>query len=81
MKDLTEKAKLTNGIPECPFCKKPTQRTGGQGSETLMYFAPMYGENGLNINPDRNIKTTYWRCFECDKEYSITGNNVDGFSY
>jgi ribosomal protein L37AE/L43A len=71
----------TNGIPVCPFCQKPTERTGGMGTVTLAYFTPVYDETGKNINPDRNTCTTNWHCNNCGKDYQTEGNDVDGFHY
>lgn len=71
----------TGGIPQCPYCEKPTKRTGGAGSVTCMYFPPIYDENGHNTNPDRNTTTSYWECLECKKNYSTVGNYTDGFYY
>lgn len=72
----------TNNIPQCPHCNKPTKRSGSSmGSTTTMYFPPFYDENGNNTNPDRNISTSYWHCHECGKEYTVSGNDVDGFHY
>jgi len=70
---------FTNGIPICPYCKKPTRRTVGSSSETLMYFCPIYDKEGNNTNPDRNTLTTNWQCLECGKSYQTKGNYVDGF--
>jgi hypothetical protein len=70
-----------SGIPLCPYCKKPTKRTGGCESITAMYFPPVYDENGNNTNPDRNIRTSNWKCFECENEYTTVGNHVDGYKY
>jgi hypothetical protein len=72
----------TNGIPVCPFCQKPTKRTGGGHSfTTLAYFPPQYDENGVNTNPDRNITTRSWQCLECGNRYRTKGNNIEGFHY
>ena len=73
--------KETNGIPICPYCQRPTKRTGGGGNSTLMYFPPRYDERGQNINPDRNILTFEWRCEKCGKVYRTRGNKIDGFDY
>lgn len=71
----------TNGIPQCPYCKKPTKRTGGASSITCAYYQPIYDENGNNTNPDRNTTTSSWECLECKKAYSTAGNYTDGFYY
>lgn len=76
-----EKVIETNGIPQCPYCKKPTKRTGGGGSVTCMYFEPVYDKNGVNINPDRNTRKSWWECLECKKGYGTSGNYTDGFTY
>jgi len=79
--DIQEEVRFTKGIPICPYCKKPTERSGGMGEVTMMYFPPVWDKEGNNTNPDRNIKTTYWRCQECGKDYTIIGNAVDGYRY
>jgi hypothetical protein len=71
----------TNGIPQCPHCNKPTKRTAGMSMTTAAYFPPVYDENGVNTNPDRNTITSFWHCLECDKDYAVKGNYVDGFEY
>lgn len=71
----------TNGIPQCPYCQKPTKRTQGMSTRTAMYFAPIYDENGYNTNPDRNNTMTDWQCLECMKKYTTSGNYIDGFHY
>lgn len=76
-----QKVIYTGTIPQCPHCKKPTKRTGGGGSTTLMYYQPVYNEKGENTNPDRNINTSSWNCFDCGKEYSVSGNHADGYYY
>ena len=81
MKPL-KKVKYTNGIPLSPYCKVPTPRTGSNyGTSTAMYFPPQYNEEGININPDRNIHTQSYQCNKCGKGYSVSGNEVDGYRY
>lgn len=76
------KYKETNGIPICPHCQKPTKRSGGGVCRTtLMWFEPVYDENGRNTNPDRNTITTTYHCDECDKNYATKGNSTDGYRY
>jgi len=71
----------TGAIPQCPHCEKPTKRTGGIGGVTLVYYPPVYDENGENINPDRNTRTSQYHCHECDKDYVVAGNDHDGYKY
>jgi len=71
----------TGLIPQCPYCEKPTKRTGGMSSQTLAYYPPQYDENGVNINPDRNTITSTYECLECNKIYTISGNDLDGYNY
>lgn len=72
---------FTGSIPQCPYCEKPTTRSGGSGSVTAMYFEPRYDENGVNVNPDRNTITSSWHCQGCNGGYATHGNNADGFTY
>lgn len=79
--EIVKEIVWTNGIPVCPYCDKPTKRSEGMSTVTAMYFPPVYDEKGNNINPDKNRKTTDYYCYECDKNYSISGNYHDGFKY
>ena len=72
---------FTGAIPQCPHCKKPTHRQAGMSCTTMMDFTPVYDENGININPDRNKTTTDYECLECEQEYTVTGNQYDGYTY
>lgn len=71
----------TNEIPQCPFCEKPTRRSGGASSVTCAYYQPIFNEKGENTNPDRNTITSNWDCLDCGKPYSTAGNYTDGFYY
>lgn len=72
----------TNGIPVCPHCDKPTRRTeDGPSMTTCVYYPPIYDENGVNTNPDRNTTTRGYKCLECNESYTTSGNYVDGFHY
>ena len=73
--------KFTGAIPICPHCNQPTKRTSGTIMMTALYFPPVYDENGVNINPDRNTQTSSWHCEACDNAYWIKGNHADGFNY
>lgn len=76
-----KKVIYTGSIPQCPYCEKPTKRTGGLELVTLVYFEPIYDEKGNNTNPDRNIQTSQWHCYSCEKYYTVKGNGVDGYHY
>ncbi len=78
---MENKVIKTNGVPQCPYCNKPTKRTGGGGSVTTMWYEPLYDENGINTNPDRNTITSTWKCLGCNKYYTIFGNEHDGYQY
>lgn len=75
------KVEFTNGIPICPNCQKSTRRQHKGSTSTLMNYQPIYDENGNNINPDRNISTSYYDCLDCDKNYCVKGNHFEGFKY
>ncbi|HWY09831.1 MAG TPA: hypothetical protein VN026_00830 [Bacteroidia bacterium] len=84
MENETEKEKviMTGSVPQCPYCKKPTIRTqSGMNTVTAMYYPPRYDENGNNINPDRNTRTSGWHCEGCGKDYATAGNYTEGFHY
>lgn len=71
----------TGSIPQCPFCEMPTVRDCGFTSSTGLYYTPLYDENGNNVNPDGNIHTSSWTCHKCRKDYTIAGNDLDGYYY
>jgi len=71
----------TNGIPVCPICQIPTRRLGGVGTTTLMHFPPLYDENGVNINPNRNTSTCSYNCLKCGKSFGVSGNGYDSYKY
>lgn len=76
-----KKVIYTGNIPQCPYCEKPTLRSSGYSTVTCMYYPPCYDENGVNTNPDRNTVTSHWHCNECQKDYTTSGNNTDGYFY
>jgi hypothetical protein len=79
--ETREKAIMTGHIPQCPHCKKPTKRSGGSSMSTAAYYPPIYDENGKNTNPDRNINTSTYSCYECTKNYTVSGNSTEGYYY
>ena len=78
---MKTKYKETNGIPICPYCRKPTKRIKGREISTLVHSPPIYNKEGKVINSDRNIYTYIWQCLKCGKEYTTVGNLIDGFIY
>jgi len=73
-------AVYTGSIPQCPHCERPTIRTRGMSSSTMVYFPPVYDEQGRNTNPDRNSTTTDYDCSECKNSYRVS-SNIDGSYY
>ena len=59
----------TQGIPICPYCKKPTRRRGGG-----KLYEPEYDERG------NAILRYYWYCLECKKGYEVV-NDESGAYY
>lgn len=53
---------------KCPNCGK-SKYMERYTTCTAMYFPPIY-ENGININPDRNISTHVCQCLNCNKVFS-----------
>ena len=78
---MSKEVIYTGPIPQCPRCEKPTVRTEGFSSITAAYYPPIYDENGVNTNPDRNSTTSSYNCNGCNKEFSTNGNYTDGFVY
>lgn len=62
---------------KCPYCNESYYEEGVT-AVTDMYYPPIY-KDGVNINPDRNSKTTTCHCLNCGKEFYICGNDVDGY--
>lgn len=55
-------------LVKCNKCNK-SYYTIKYTTQTAMYFPPIY-ENGININPDRNIITTVCSCLNCGNIFS-----------
>ena len=62
---------------KCPYCNESYYKEGVT-TTTLLYYLPVYKE-GIDINPNRNKSTTTCHCLNCDKEFYICGNDVDGY--
>lgn len=55
---------------ECPNCHSHKYIDHGTAA-TLAYYIPIY-ENGVNINPDKNIYNTAVECCKCHHRYIIS---------
>ncbi len=76
-----QKVVFTFSIPQCPHCKKPTKRTGGSHTVTTAYYPPVYDDKGINQNRARAAARSKWECHMCNKSYSVTGSQNDGYYY
>lgn len=72
---------FTGSIPQCPYCRVPTTRVQGYTTKTQTDFPPIYDEEGVNINPNKNTATTNYSCNTCNKHYSVIGSPLEGFVY
>lgn len=54
----------------CPHCGE-SYYMENYNTRTCLYYPPIY-KDGVNINPDRNITTTYCTCMNCGKGFSFT---------
>lgn len=61
----------------CPYCDE-NYYIAGPTTVTCLCYPSVY-KNGVNINPDRNIHTTQCQCLNCNKYFTISGNDVDGY--
>jgi hypothetical protein len=59
-------------------CEHPTY-TQGASMTTLAYYVPVFDENGVNTNPDRNNSTTTYTCTKCNTDFLVVGNDYDGY--
>lgn len=64
-------------IYKCPYCNESYYEEGVT-TVTAVCYIPIY-KDGVNINPDRNARTTNCHCLSCGKDFFISGNNVDGY--
>lgn len=64
---------------KCPNCGE-SYYTERYTTSTAMYFPPVW-KNGVNLNPDRNIHTTYCTCMNCHKEFSYSTNGGEKIEY
>jgi len=54
---------------KCPYCGE-SYYTVLYSNSTCVYYPPIY-KDGVNINPDRNTRTTHCQCLNCGKEFTI----------
>lgn len=54
---------------KCPHCGE-SYFTEVYSMSTAVYHPPIW-KDGVNINPDRNERTTHCRCLKCNKEFDI----------
>ena len=59
---------LTDSI-KCPHCGASYYMENG-GISTCVYYPPIW-KDGVNINPDRNTSTIYYKCLNCGEEFTI----------
>lgn len=63
---------------KCPNCGESYYRVK-YSTTTAAYYPPIF-KDGININPDKNSKTTYCECCNCDYTFYYEGNpNRDDF--
>lgn len=51
-------------------CENPTY-SQGLSMMTCAYYPPVFDENGVNTNPDRNVTTNTYACTKCGKSWSV----------
>lgn len=71
----------TGNVPQCPNCNVPTKRSEGMSARTCVHYVPVYDKEGNNNNPDRNVTTTGYHCFNCRVPFTVKGNSIDGYKY
>ena len=57
-------------IPKCPYCGE-SYYAENYSTTTAMYWTPIF-KNGVLINENPNITTTYCTCCNCGKSFSYT---------
>jgi hypothetical protein len=50
---------------KCPKCGNTKGIMEGPSTQTCAYYPPIY-EDGVNVNPDRNVSTTSYTCLKCN---------------
>ena len=58
---------------KCPNCKKSDHSGCDIQFVTAMYFEPHW-VNGINVNPDRNTRSSQITCHSCHRVYSHSTN-------
>lgn len=65
---------------ECSNCNGLTIMVEKDVMSTLVAYVPIYDENGVNTNPDRNTISSTLKCLECNAEFRKFGNDYDGYT-
>lgn len=71
---------LTNGVPICPHCKKPTRRMASFRMASMVFKPAMWDEDGKRIEQHMDMYETY-KCLECNNSFKVFGNRHDGYEY
>lgn len=53
----------------CPKCREKYYQVL-YSERTMVYYPPIY-KDGVNINPDMNVITTYCKCLNCGEEFTF----------
>ena len=70
VEDWTIGKQLNIATRKCPRCGA-SHYCVGPSSMTCVYYAPVY-KDGININPDRNTRTTQYECCNCGHVWEET---------
>jgi len=74
------KAELTNGVPMCPICNKPTRRMAGVSMGSFVFHPAVYDESGNRVEQHPSMTEEY-TCMACGKLYRVFGNRNGGYEY
>lgn len=67
--------KEKDNFKRCPHCGE-SYYTENYSITTAVNFIPIY-KDGVNINPDGNLITTYYTCLNCGEEFSFSKNRSE----
>ena len=66
-------AEFTDGGPGCS--RDDCMIMDGGGTSTCAYYPPIINAQGVNVNPDMNIRTYNRRCNSCGKSWTEQWQN------